>query len=173
MLSQMRLHLMLGLDHEAKADRVAGKRSDRANGIASGIPQGIEQAGAAVQLLQPFGTPGQMIGFLGGRMQQVLAVIGIARQRRLAKVERLRADLTGVVDAHQSGGMSALGVIEIGFGDAGRRRGPLCGGRAGDSLQCAIASNQQAIKRRQGTGIHEGSMVCGGGSASMVELLGQ
>jgi hypothetical protein len=101
-----------------------------------------------------------VVGFFGGGMQQVLPVVLIASQRRLAKIQRLRADLTGVVDAHQAGGMASLRIIEVGFNNALSGRGALRGGRTGHSLEGVVTLNQKAIKRSQCTNVHGNTSQC-------------
>ena len=49
-----------------------------------------------------------MIGFFLRRAQQLLPGIVRARHQRLPLIKRLRTDFTGVVDAHQPGGVITL-----------------------------------------------------------------
>jgi len=55
-----------------------------------------------------------MIGFLGGSGFQMRPGRRIAGQRRLAVVQRLRANLAGMVHAHQACGMAAVLRVEFG-----------------------------------------------------------
>jgi hypothetical protein len=105
-----------------------------------------------------------MVGFFAGRMQQMIAVRRISSQRRLAQIQRLRTDLTGVIDPHQAGHVAALCVIDIGFLDTEGGRRSLGGGCAGDGLDCALAAGQQAVERCQGADVHaqSSSSCCAG-----------
>src|SRR3546814_11550845 len=71
--SQVRRDLALGLDHEAQVPAVAAQAGHQADGVAAGVPDRVEQAGAAVEFAQAVGAPGQVVGFLLGRFEQVPA----------------------------------------------------------------------------------------------------
>ena len=75
-----------------------------------------------------------MIALLGAGLLQVPAHLRVARQQRLALVERLRGDLASVIDAHETGGVVALWRGECAV--RGIRRGA-----RGDCI-LALSSNQ-------------------------------
>ena len=79
-LVDVRLDLVLGLDHEAQVPAVAAQAGERADRVAAGVPQRVEQARAAVEFAQAVGAPGQVVGFLLRRLEQVRA-----RGRRRAR----------------------------------------------------------------------------------------
>jgi hypothetical protein len=62
-----------------------------------------------------------MISFLGCGFEQVRAQRRVARDCGLAEIQRLRADLADVVDAHEAGRVAAFGFIERGIGDVAGR----------------------------------------------------
>jgi hypothetical protein len=65
-----------------------------------------------------------MIGFLRGRFEHACTLTFVVSDRSLAEVERLRADLADVIDAHESGGVSAFAIVERRFDDIRGGRGP-------------------------------------------------
>ena len=60
-----------------------------------------------------------MVHFLGSSLFHFQAYIGQFRRQRLPLVERLGAHFTGVIDAHQSGGVAFLLFIEFRVGQPG------------------------------------------------------
>ena len=101
-----------GLDTLLARRAAAGRLS----GIINGIDESWDPRHCA-QLAQPFGAPGEMVGLLLRRCHQVLTGMCIARDRGLADVQRLRAYLADMVDAHQSCSVAALVGIELGSPD--------------------------------------------------------
>ena len=145
---QMRFDLAFGLDDEAEVPAIAAKPSRESDRVAAGIPERIQQTGPAVQLLQAFGAPGQVIGlFLRGR-QQLRACRLVARDGRLAHVQRLRTDFAGVVDAHQPGGVAPRAIVHRAL-DFVVAWVPALGDRApGRRGQGALRFDDEAIQRR-------------------------
>ncbi|KAG1451861.1 hypothetical protein G6F57_016065 [Rhizopus arrhizus] len=147
MLVQMGLHLALGFDHEAQVPAVAAQPGQGADGVAAGVPQRVEQARAAVQLAQPGGAPGQVVGLFLGGFQQVFTRGQVAGHRRLAEIQALRADLADVVAPHQARRVAALGAVHArlvgirGRVGAGRRR------VAEHRVQGALRLGQQVVQR--------------------------
>jgi hypothetical protein len=145
-LLQMSFHLVFGFHDKAQAGSVTRQCGNRTDQVTAGIPDRVEQAGAAVQLLQALGAPCQVVGFLRSGMQQVLANFGVAREGGLAVVKRLGADLARMIDAHQAGGMAAFDVVHGALGHARSWRRPLRVRVTGHRLQRALASRQQTVK---------------------------
>ncbi|SOT94099.1 hypothetical protein CFBP6762_00543 [Xanthomonas arboricola pv. fragariae] len=143
----MRFDLALGFDHEAQAPVVAAQSGQGAERVAAGVPERVEQAGAAVQLVQAVGAPGQMVGFFLRRLQQMMLGVGIAGDRGLAEIQALRADLADVVDPHQAGGVATLVRFQCDVGRVGGRVGPLGGRIAEYRVQRALGFDQQPVER--------------------------
>ena len=158
-LVDMRFDLTLGLHHEPQVPAVAAQAGQCADGKAAGVPHRVEQAGTVVELLQTVGAPRQMVGFLLRGFQQVGARSGIARDRGLAAVKCLRADLAHMVDPHQAGGVAALRLVQHhvgqGFGGVGAHRNR----RAQYRFQGALGIVEHAVESGQTTsGIHGASL---------------
>src|SRR5690348_308435 len=152
----MGFHLALGLDHEPEAPAVAGQRGRRPDCEAARVPERVQEARAIVQFLQSPGAPSQMVGFLGGRGFKVRPRRGIARERGLPVVQRLRADLAGMVHAHQPGDVAASLRVQLGQGQrfAWRRTRGDCS--TGHGVQGALEATKQQVERCGATdiGIH-------------------
>ena len=96
-----------------------------------------------------------MVVLLGRGLFHLLAHVGQLRGQRLALIERLGADLAGVVDAHQARRQFALGGIEIGLGHGRGGIGPLrLGRRAEDRAQGLVQATEQLIEGCVGAGGH-------------------
>jgi len=65
---QMVLDLALGLRHEAQADAIAGARCRQADGEGAGVPERVQQAGAATQFVDAARGPGQVVDLFLRRM---------------------------------------------------------------------------------------------------------
>src|SRR5690606_10019463 len=122
-LVEVGLDLAFGLDHAAEVPAVAAQAGQHAQGVAPAVPQRVEHAGTAVELAQALGAPGQVVGLLLRRLEQVLAGGLFARHRRLAVVQALGADLAGLVDPDQPGRRPAPGRLEAGPGQVRGRVG--------------------------------------------------
>ena len=97
----MLLHLAFGLDHKAQADAVAQAAGQKANAEGTGIPERVEQTWAAAQFIKTLLRPREVVGFFARGLLHLLAQRVTARRQRLRLVQRLGADLTDMVDAHQ------------------------------------------------------------------------
>src|SRR5436309_14259512 len=107
---QVRLDLAFRFRHESEADAVAetrGKQSDRER---TDMPERIEQAGSSAKFVDASLCPREMIEFFIRRGEKRRAQLRVARSDRLSFVERLRADLADVIDAHQRRRFGALRV---------------------------------------------------------------
>ena len=69
---------------------------------------GLARLGRSSSSVKPLLRPGQMLFFFARGLHQALTHGGVARDQRLRLIERLRAHLTGVVDAHQPGCVAPL-----------------------------------------------------------------
>ena len=118
-------HLAFGLGKESEIPAIAQRAGGRAHGEGSRVPERIEQARPAAELLDALGAPGEVVLLFQRRLLQRQPVAGLARGQRLALVERLGADLADVVDAHQRRGVRALGALQCSLRDIGRGRRPL------------------------------------------------
>ncbi|BFM17801.1 hypothetical protein R50073_39840 [Maricurvus nonylphenolicus] len=82
----------------------------------------------AIELLQAFLAPGQMVNFFVGGMLHFLAYFGQLGSQGLALVQGLGAYLTGVVDAHKARSMTAFSIRQLRFCDLVGRRASAMGG---------------------------------------------
>ena len=131
---------------------------------------GLSRLGRAPSSLQALGGPGEVIGLLAGGRLELPAQRRVRCRERLGAVERLRADLADMVDAHQG----ARAVV------ARRRRargaGPVATG-VGHGRPCGVLVEgpQGAGRRRSTPGpgrsvgarlMHGPRIACGGPRAS-------
>jgi dipeptidyl aminopeptidase/acylaminoacyl peptidase len=138
--------LLLGLLDEAQAPAVSGDAGNRADRERAGVPQRIEPARVRVQLAQAVLAPGQVRALLGGGLQHVLADRRVARDQRVALVQRLRGDLAGVVHAHQARRMAACLDVERRILEAGGGvRARVAAGWRRDAGQGLVQAHQQAV----------------------------
>ena len=112
----MRFNLAFGLDHEAKVPAITAHPGNNPDAITAGVPERIQQARATMQFIEAIRAPGQVIGFLLRCREQLRARGFVVSHRRLTHIQRLCADLAGMVDAHQPGGMSARGFTHHDIG---------------------------------------------------------
>ena len=110
---QMRLDLALGLRHEAQAQLVAQPARHQAQSEGARIPERIEQAGAAAELGNALRAPRKMVFFLARGALERLTRVRIARRQGLPLVERLRAHLAHMVDAHQRRSVPAVLLLQL------------------------------------------------------------
>src|SRR5438477_5221388 len=147
MAVEMALELVLGLREEAHAPAIAREPGDEAETERARVPQRIEQARARVEVFEPVAAPREVVTLLGGGALQRVPHLGIARDERLAAIERLGADLARVVHAHEARG-AAL------FFRRGRpctlaaRRGPGRRDRPRERLQCFIGCREELVDER-------------------------
>ena len=147
---QMPLDLPFGLRQKPEAPLITELARGKTDGVRAGIPQGIEQAGAPPQFLDAPLTPGEVVFFFGSRLGQCRLECFVFRSERLALVERLRADLAAVIDAHQGGGMPALRLRQVRLGELiGRRRAARLG-RPRKGAQAPVELDDQSIQQ----GVH-------------------
>jgi hypothetical protein len=136
---QMTFDLPLRFSDEAEAGAVAHQRGEGANAEGSRIPERVQHARAAAQLLEAGLAPGQVVGFLAGGIEHELPDPGISREQGLGVVQRLRGHFPGVVHPHQGGGFAfglrrkaGIGLLGIfSGGRAGARRGGRYGPASG------------------------------------------
>jgi hypothetical protein len=146
MLLQVLLDLTLGLGHETQADRLAEPAGQQADAEGSGIPQGVEHAGAISQLAQAAMRPGQVVRLVACRVLELLAQRGVVRGQGLRVVKRLCADFAHVVDAHQGAGQTPLRGVELaGVALARLRAGTRGTVGAGQGTQGIVGAGQDLI----------------------------
>ena len=94
-------------------------------------------------------APGQVVDLLLGGFLHRLADLGQLGGQRLALVQRLGADLAGVVDAHQAGDMAGvfLAQFAIGFHD-GRRRSRRLAAERQQGAQGGVGLQQETVDGR-------------------------
>ena len=152
---QVRLDLAFGLDHEAEAAAVVAERGQRADREAAGEPERIEQARPILQGIETRGAPGEMLALLVGGIEQVRARRGIARERGLPEVQRLRADLADMIDAHEPRGVPAFARRRARLRPCRRTGSSRCAGGAGPSVvasaRCSPLSRRSVASKRRGS----------------------
>src|SRR3954468_21931707 len=119
----MLFHLPLGFREKSQIPSVAERSGDRPDRKGAEIPDGIEQAGAASKLAHPLRAPGQVVLFFPCRALERLTRMRIFGRQRLTLIERLRAHLAHVVNAHERGGMPAVVLAQLSLRQRVCRRG--------------------------------------------------
>ena len=142
----MRLHLALGLGDEAETDAVSGDAGGHAQKEAAGIPDGIQPARPPVEFLKPLSTPGQVVLFLFGGLEQMASGFLGARHDRLAAVKSLCRDLTGVVDAHERDAVAAGVRRKVRLGNVCGRGRAGCHGRSRQSPQRLVGGRDERVE---------------------------
>ena len=104
MALQMGLHLPLGLHHKSEADAVTGQPRNCANRKSPAVPEWHQVTDSAAELVQTLARPGEVIQFFLRCVGKMGLQQWIAAGQRLRLIERLRAHLAHVVDAHQGSG---------------------------------------------------------------------
>ena len=106
---------------------------------------GLSSDVRSLSSVEPRLRPGEVLLFLARGAREVGGDGRVARHQRLRGVERLRADFAGVVDAHQPGGVPALGVGQRSFGQRGA--GDRARGRRvpGQRAQGAIEADDELV----------------------------
>ncbi len=112
-LIQMLAHLVFGSSDEAQADLVADQAGEGADTKRHAIEQRVEHAGVAAQLTDALFAPGQVVDFFLGGMLHGLAHLWQLGGQGLALIERLGADFTGMVDAHQASDVAGLAFVQF------------------------------------------------------------
>jgi hypothetical protein len=88
-----------------------------------------------------------VLGFLLRRALERLPRARVARRQRLALVERLRADLAGVVDAHQRRRVRAALAGKLGLGKLVSRHRAQRLRRSKHRAQAPVEGNDQIVER--------------------------
>ena len=146
---QMRLDLPLGLGHEAQAEPVAGAPGRQPQQQRAAIPERSEQRRPGAQLAQSLARPGQMVAFLARGLAELARQSRVGGRSGLAFVERLRAELADVVDAHQRGRqMPGCRFGRLGRIAPGDRQRPARPAHAGQRRQRPAEARKAPIQRR-------------------------
>ena len=153
MIIEVPLDLTLGLGHEPQTGAIAHQRGGRADGEGSGVPERIEETRPGGELLQARLAPREVIGFGARRGHQHVARRGGAGDESLTVIQRLRGQLTGVVDAHERRAgtpfRSRQGVERL---VRTARDGPGCPGRRKDGSQSTVKGGDGRVEKA--TGLH-------------------
>jgi hypothetical protein len=142
---QMLLDLPLGLDDEAEVRRVAREPGGEPDAERARVPEWIQQRRARGKIGEALLRPCEMIFFLARGFGEARADLRIARDQRLRRVERLRADLPGVIDAHESGGVTPVGGLLHRFGEIRAGRRTRRRRRAGERSQGAVEAEDEGV----------------------------
>ncbi len=145
---QVVLDLALRLDDKAQVRAIASHAGGEADGERAGVPQRIEQRRTRIEFGQACLRPREMIFLLARRQGVARAHVGIARDERLRRVQRLRADLAGMVDTHQPRRVARLVRGQTGFRNPLARRGPRRRDGAGQRAQRAVEGNDEVFEHR-------------------------
>ena len=146
MPGEMLLDLSLRLDDEAEVHLIAGDAGGDADRKGACVPERIEQRRPIVEFAKALLRPGEMLFLLARGHCELVLDGGIAGDERLRGVECLRADLAGVIDAHQARRVTPFvgrhdGLLEIGPGRRPRR-----GRHAGQRAQRAIEADDEIVQ---------------------------
>ena len=155
MTGQVLLDLTLGLGEESEIPAVAERAGESADRERPRVPERIQDARPAAELADALRAPGEMVLLLARRLLERGASLRIAGGQRLALVERLRADLADMVDAHQRSGVVALIGAQLGVGHAFGGRASRGLGDAGDGAQRAVEFADQSIKGKHANRLAE------------------
>src|SRR5215469_2384027 len=110
MLIEVPFYLSLRLGDEPQAGAVAEQSGSRADEERARIPEWIEQAWTRGKLAEPHLAPRQMVRLRARRRQQHRTRALRAGDQRLAVVERLRGELSGMIDAHERSARAPVGL---------------------------------------------------------------
>ena len=122
--AQVRGHALLGRMNKTEAHLVPCQRCGCPQGIGGCVEKWVEPAGCSIQLVQSRLTPRQMISFFLCCAQQVLPRVVGACYQSLPLIERLGADLAGVIHSHQPRRMCPLARTQLRFLVPCSRGGP-------------------------------------------------
>jgi hypothetical protein len=102
-----------------------------------------------MQLVQALAAPREMVAFFCAGSLQSRTHARLTRHQRLAAVERLRADLAGVVHAHERGRFASIGLRKrVRF--IGRRNETRRAAGARERPQRLIGGDQELVDEREG-----------------------
>src|SRR5262249_3800740 len=113
MAVEMGHDLALGFGEKSEIDSIAQQTRCRPDRKRSCIPQGVEQALASTEILEAALGPGEVLRLLARCLFEGRPGIRVARSERLALVERLRADFSGVIYPHQRCRVAALSCRQL------------------------------------------------------------
>ena len=126
-LFQVRLDLALGLRNESETPLVAGDAGRGTDSEGTGVPQRVQQARATTEFVNTTLAPVEVIVLLLRGAFHVLAHRWVFRRDGMSLVKRLGADLAGVVDAHETGHVAQLRLVQGGLRQVAGRVGAVCG----------------------------------------------
>src|SRR5258708_2050198 len=145
MAGEVLFDLTLGFGEESEIPAVTQDPGGHPERKRSRIPQRIEQAGASAELADALRAPGEMIALLPGGALERRARPVLPRHQRLAFVQRLRAYLAHMVDAHQRRGMDPGCFGEPGIGKRLRGRWPPGIVNPGERAQGPVETGDQPV----------------------------
>lgn len=114
---QVLFNLRFCFGHKAQAGSVASHSGQHTDGIRARVPCRPKPARCCIQLTQALGAPGQVILLFFSCLEQMRLGVRAACHGSLAAVQRLRRNLTRMVDTHQAGCVLALlgGQLRLGL----------------------------------------------------------
>ena len=148
MLIEMPFDLSLGLGDKSEAGTVAEQCGAGTNEKGARVPEWIEQARPRGELGEAALAPGEMVGFRARRGQQHFPSRLGAGDECLPVVQRLRRELTGVIDAHERSARTTVGLgqwlnglgVLMGDGSAGP-------GRRENRTQSAVKGGNARVEK--------------------------
>ena len=96
----MGLHLVLGLHHKPQAHPVSQPPRQQAHAKGPCVPKRVQQGRALPQFIQSLPRPGQVVGFFGAGLGEMLAQGIVLCGKGLRRVQRLGAYLPHMVHPH-------------------------------------------------------------------------
>lgn len=100
MTGQMCFYLAFSFDHKAQADWISKAPREESQAEGARIPEWIKERRSIPHLFKPLQRPGQVVRLLSRSFFQVVTQTEITRRHRLRRIERLRTNLTNMVDPH-------------------------------------------------------------------------
>src|SRR5216684_1592527 len=104
----MRLYLPFRLSDKPQVGAATQCAREGAEGEGTRVPEGIEDAGTALEFAQASLAPGEMVGLLAGGMPQCGRDAGIPGSQGLSLIKGLRGHLARMVDSHETGRLHTL-----------------------------------------------------------------
>src|SRR6185369_7751839 len=142
------LDLALGLEHEAEIAAIPGNTCREPDGERTAVPQRVEKRRPVGKLVQTLPGPREVLFLLERRARELVLDGRVARNESLGRVERLRADLAGVVDAHECRCMALLVDRELAIFELAAWHGPHGDGAPGEGAQRAIETQHEIVDHR-------------------------
>ena len=154
--------LPLGLDHKSEVDAIAGNAGAQADRERPRIPQRIGKARARAEFVEALAA--SMRDDLPPRARPPRSDAGASGSRaddRLRLIKRLRADLAGVIDAHQARRVICAPSGEsAASGTRWRDSGALARTVPASVRKCAVESEDEIIRSERSCSLHPSGEQC-------------